>query len=167
LNIAHHIGKANAPKIQAAYWVGGYQASDTTVSITDSTKNYASGMIQLNTTTGEYVALSAPFTPVQEGALAYIPVGEMGILLYVGGEVPSIQNGINATLTPVCTQQASQQIVRNLTIASRMHGTMSKYTISPGANGITSPPRGQLLPELNFALLFNTMKALRLMKFSS
>ncbi|KAJ5907096.1 uncharacterized protein N7473_004012 [Penicillium subrubescens] len=65
--------KANAPKIQAAYWVGGYQASDTTVSITDSTKNYVSGMIQLNTTTGEYVALSAPFTPVQEGALTYIP----------------------------------------------------------------------------------------------
>lgn len=72
-------------------------------------------MIQLNTTTGEYAALPAPFTPVQEGALTYIPVGEMGILVYVGGEVPSIQNGINATLTPVCTRQSSQQIAQNLT----------------------------------------------------
>ncbi|KAJ5937351.1 hypothetical protein N7454_004651 [Penicillium verhagenii] len=90
----------NAPAIQAAYWVGGYQASDTTTTITDSTMNYASGMIQLNTTTGIYTSLAAPFTPVQDGSLSYIPVGDMGILVYIGGEVPSIQNGINATLTP-------------------------------------------------------------------
>ncbi|KAJ5266977.1 Kelch-type beta propeller [Penicillium angulare] len=90
----------NAPQIQAAYWVGGYQDSDTTVTITDSTVNYAKGMIQLNTTTGIYTSLEAPFTPVQDGSLSYIPVGEMGILVYVGGEIPSIQDGINATLVP-------------------------------------------------------------------
>ncbi|KAF9894833.1 hypothetical protein FE257_004454 [Aspergillus nanangensis] len=90
----------NAPDIQAAYWLGGYQSSDTTLSITDKTVDYAAGMIQFNTTTGVFTQLDAPFTPVQQGALVYIPVGEQGILVYVGGEVPSVQEGINATLTP-------------------------------------------------------------------
>ncbi|KAE8379096.1 hypothetical protein BDV26DRAFT_176784 [Aspergillus bertholletiae] len=90
----------DVPQIQAAYWVGGYQNSDTTPAITDKTVDYATGMIQFNTTTGTFTQLDAPFTPVQQGALVYVPVGEMGILVFVGGEVPSIQNGINATLTP-------------------------------------------------------------------
>lgn len=90
----------DAPQIQAAYWVGGYQDSDTTPAITDKTVDYATGMIQFNTTTGTFTQLDAPFTPVQQGALVYLPVGEKGILVFVGGEVPSIQKGINATLTP-------------------------------------------------------------------
>ncbi|KAB8264201.1 hypothetical protein BDV32DRAFT_135551 [Aspergillus pseudonomiae] len=90
----------DAPQIQAAYWVGGYQDSDTTPAITDKTVDYATGMIQFNTTTGTFTQFDAPFTPVQQGALVYLPVGEKGILVFVGGEVPSIQNGINATLTP-------------------------------------------------------------------
>ena len=98
--------ETNAPEIQADYWVGGYQAYDTTISITDDTqKDYATGMIQLNTTTGVYTGLDAPFTPVQDGSLSYLPeVGEMGVLVFVGGEVPSIQNGDNATLTPVSAE---------------------------------------------------------------
>lgn len=62
-------------------------------------------MIQLNTTTGVYTGLEAPFTPVQDGSLSYLPdVGEMGMLVFMGGEVPSIQNGENATFTPVSDQ---------------------------------------------------------------
>ncbi|KAE8313114.1 hypothetical protein BDV41DRAFT_564630 [Aspergillus transmontanensis] len=90
----------DAPQIQAAYWVGGFQNRDTTPAITDSTVDYATGMIQFNTTTGTFTQLDAPFTPVQQGALVYLPIGEKGVLVFVGGEVPSIQNGINATLTP-------------------------------------------------------------------
>ncbi|KAE8163035.1 hypothetical protein BDV40DRAFT_264045 [Aspergillus tamarii] len=91
---------ANVPEIQAAYWVGGFQNRDTTPAITDSTVGYATGMIQFNTTTGTLTQLDAPFTPVQQGALVYLPAGEMGVLVFVGGEVPSIKDGINATLTP-------------------------------------------------------------------
>ncbi|KAL3433351.1 hypothetical protein BDV09DRAFT_205396 [Aspergillus tetrazonus] len=91
---------ADAPEIQAAYWIGGYQDSNTTTSITDSTKKYASGMIQFNTTTEEYVVLDAPFTPLQEGALVYLPVNSMGALLFFGGKVPSVREGIDAELTP-------------------------------------------------------------------
>ncbi|KAL4812318.1 hypothetical protein BDW67DRAFT_170416 [Aspergillus spinulosporus] len=91
---------ADAPEIQAAYWIGGYQDSNTTTSITDGTKKYASGMIQFNTTTEEFIVLDAPFTPVQEGALVYLPVNRMGALLFFGGEVPSVQEGIDAELTP-------------------------------------------------------------------
>ncbi|KAL2863953.1 putative cell wall anchored protein [Aspergillus lucknowensis] len=90
----------DVPEIQAAYWIGGYQSSDTTLSITDDTKVYATGMIQFNTTTQEFSLLDAPFTPVQEGALVHIPVGELGVLVYFGGEVPSVQSGTNAELTP-------------------------------------------------------------------
>lgn len=92
---------ADAPEIQAAYWIGGYQDSNTTTSITDKTKKYASGMIQFNTTTEEYVVLDAPFTPLQEGALVYLPVNRMGALLFFGGEIPSVREGIDAELTPV------------------------------------------------------------------
>ncbi|KAJ5648013.1 hypothetical protein N7490_004385 [Penicillium lividum] len=89
----------NAPDIQAAFWIGGYRSSSTTTTITDSTEEYTQKMIQLNTTTGQYKSLSGPYDAVQEGSLSYIPVGDMGILVYIGGEVPSIQNGVNATLT--------------------------------------------------------------------
>lgn len=58
-------------------------------------------MIQLNTTTGQYTSLNSPYNAVQEGSLSYVPVGDMGILVYIGGEVPSIQDGVNATLTSV------------------------------------------------------------------
>ncbi|KAL5043597.1 hypothetical protein BDW71DRAFT_187728 [Aspergillus fruticulosus] len=95
-----HGAYADAPEIQAAYWIGGYQDSDTTTSITDDTKKYANGMIQFNTTTEEFAVLDAPFTPVQEGALVYLPTNRMGALLFFGGEVPSVQEGIDAELTP-------------------------------------------------------------------
>jgi hypothetical protein len=91
----------NVPDLQAAYWVGGYQSSNTTPSITDDTKEYTSVMLQFNTTTGEFSQLDAPFTPVQEGALVYIPNRRLGTLIYFGGEVPSEQSGTDATLTPV------------------------------------------------------------------
>ncbi|KAL3486353.1 hypothetical protein BJX62DRAFT_215348 [Aspergillus germanicus] len=90
----------NVPELQTAYWVGGYQSSDTTSSITDDTKVYTTVMLQFNTTTGELFQLDAPFTPVQEGALVYVPNRRLGTLIYFGGEVPSEQSGTDATLTP-------------------------------------------------------------------
>ncbi|CAG8021748.1 unnamed protein product [Penicillium salamii] len=89
----------NAPQIQAGYWIGGYRASGTTTTITDSTREYATGLIQLNTTTGIYTSLDGPYEAVEEGSLSYVPVGDMGILVYIGGDVPSIKDGINATMT--------------------------------------------------------------------
>ncbi|CAG7959708.1 unnamed protein product [Penicillium olsonii] len=89
----------NAPRIQAGYWIGGYRASGTTAAITDSTREYATGLIQLNTTTGIYTSLDGPYEAVEEGSLSYVPVGDMGILVYIGGDVPSIKDGINATMT--------------------------------------------------------------------
>ncbi|CAI7635574.1 uncharacterized protein N7487_002539 [Penicillium crustosum] len=89
----------NAPAIQAGFWIGGYRASGTTASITDSTRDYATGMIQLNTTTGQYTALDGPYEAVEEGSLSYVPVGDKGILVYIGGDVPSIKDGINATMS--------------------------------------------------------------------
>lgn len=105
--LTYRIAYVDAPQIQAAYWVGGFQNSDTTPAITDSTVDYATGMIQFNTTTGTFTQLDAPFAPVQQGALVYLPIGEKGVLVFVGGEVPSIQNGINATLTPVSVWTAA------------------------------------------------------------
>ncbi|KAK2775506.1 hypothetical protein FQN52_003975 [Onygenales sp. PD_12] len=90
----------NVPSIQSGYWIGGYQSSDTTLDITDKTKRYSSTMLHFNTTTGEIEQLHAPFSPVEQGALVHIPVGELGILVYFGGEVPSVADGIDATLTP-------------------------------------------------------------------
>ncbi|KAL4814748.1 hypothetical protein BDW67DRAFT_165117 [Aspergillus spinulosporus] len=90
----------NVPELQAAYWLGGYQSRDTTPSITDDTKTYATGMIQFNTTTEVYTLLDAPFMPVQQGALVYLPTLYRGVLLYFGGEVPSVQDGIDAQLSP-------------------------------------------------------------------
>lgn len=58
-------------------------------------------MIQLNTSTGEYSPLTPPFPAVQEGSLSYLPVGDMGILVYIGGDVPSTPDGISPTMTPV------------------------------------------------------------------
>lgn len=91
-----------ARAIQAAYWVGGFQDKSTTLSITDKTEAiYAKGMIQFNTTTQQFTALEAPFAPVQEGALLYLPVGEMGILVFIGGDTPSVQDGSDIELTAV------------------------------------------------------------------
>ncbi|KAJ6132649.1 hypothetical protein N7471_007864 [Penicillium samsonianum] len=89
----------NAPAIQAGFWIGGYRDSGTTPSITDSTKEYGTGLIQLNTTTGQYTSLDGPYEAVQEGSLSYVPVGDGGILVYIGGDVPSIKDGINATMS--------------------------------------------------------------------
>jgi hypothetical protein len=50
--------------------------------------------------TGEFRQVAAPFTPVQNGALVYVPVGE-GVLVYMGGETPSVADGVNATMAPV------------------------------------------------------------------
>lgn len=91
----------NAPAIHAGYWIGGYRASGTTASITDATKEYAKGLIQLNTTTGDYTSLDGPYNAVEEGSLSYVPVGDKGILVYIGGDVPSIADGINATMSSV------------------------------------------------------------------
>lgn len=91
----------NAPAIHAGFWIGGYQGSGTTASITDSTRDYATGLIQLNTTTGQYTSLDGPYQAVEEGSLSYVPVGDMGILVYIGGDVPSIKKGINATMSSV------------------------------------------------------------------
>lgn len=88
-------------EIQAAYWVGGFQNSDTTPTITDSTVDYATGIIEFNKTTGTLKQFDALFTAVQQGALVYPPLGEKGVLVVVGGEVPFIKDGINAILTPV------------------------------------------------------------------
>ena len=84
---------ANAPGVQGAFWVGGYQSSDTTPDITDDTRTYAKGMIALNTTTQDFVRLDAPFAPVQNGAMVFLPVGPQGVLVYFGGEVPSKDSG--------------------------------------------------------------------------
>jgi hypothetical protein len=96
----------NAPAIQAGFWVGGYQGSGTTASITDSTKKYASEMIQLNTTTGRYTSMNAPYNAVEEGSLSYLPVGDNGILVYIGGDVPSVKNGVNATMTAMSIRRS-------------------------------------------------------------
>ncbi|GIK03408.1 hypothetical protein Aspvir_007477 [Aspergillus viridinutans] len=85
--------------MDSSFWVGGYQDRDTTPAITDQSKVYADGMIAFNTTSGEFRQLSAPFSPVQNGALVYVSVGE-GLLVYVGGETPSVADGVNATMTP-------------------------------------------------------------------
>lgn len=105
----------NAPDIQAAFWVGGYRGSGTTSTITDSTNDYVGGMVQLNTTTGQYTSLAGPYDAVQEGSLSYIPVGDMGILVYLGGEVPSVADGVNATLTSVSfkTPRSSNTLLIN------------------------------------------------------
>ncbi|KAB8233993.1 uncharacterized protein BDW43DRAFT_310668 [Aspergillus alliaceus] len=87
---------ADAPQVQAAYWVGFIK----TAILRPPTPIYTTGMIQFNTTTGTFTQFDAPFTPVQRGALVCVPVGEKGALVFVGGEVPSVQKGINATLTP-------------------------------------------------------------------
>ncbi|KAJ9488880.1 hypothetical protein VN97_g4406 [Penicillium thymicola] len=89
----------NAPAIQAGFWVGGYRASGTAASITDSPRDYVTGMIQLNTTTGQYTALDGPYETVEEGSLSYVPIGDKEILVYIGGDVPSIEDGINATMS--------------------------------------------------------------------
>lgn len=101
----------NAPAIQAGYWIGGYQGSGTTASITDSTKDYATGLIQLNTTTGMYTSLDGPYEAVEEGSLSYVPIGDMGILVYIGGDVPSIKDGINATMSSVSFEDSSIKLL--------------------------------------------------------
>ncbi|GFG17388.1 hypothetical protein IFM5058_08449 [Aspergillus udagawae] len=90
---------SNVPRLQSSFWVGGFQDRDTTPAITDQSRAYADGMIAFNTTSGEFRQLSAPFTPVQNGALVYVPVGD-GVLVYMGGETPSVADGVNATMVP-------------------------------------------------------------------
>jgi hypothetical protein len=91
------------PHLQSSFWAGGYQDRDTTPAITDQRRVYADGMITFNTSTGEFRQVAAPFTPVQNGALVYVPVGE-GVLVYMGGETPSVADGVNATMAPVSYQ---------------------------------------------------------------
>ncbi|KAL2840940.1 hypothetical protein BJX68DRAFT_278857 [Aspergillus pseudodeflectus] len=112
--------------------VGGYQSSNTTPSITDNTKEHTTVMLQFNTTTGEFSQLDAPFTPVQEGALVYVPNRRLGTLIYFGGEVPSEQTGIDATLTPV-----SQVFVCWISRCNRfrMHRTTCRSMVSRRKRG--------------------------------
>lgn len=58
-------------------------------------------MIQYNTTTGGFTQLDAPFTPVQNGALAHIPVGDYGVLVFFGGETPASADAVNTSLSSV------------------------------------------------------------------
>jgi hypothetical protein len=87
--------------MQSAFWVGGYQSSETTTEITGLTNKYVRGMIQFNTTTGSFTQLDAPFTPVQNGALVHIPVGDSGVLVYFGGETPASADAVNTSLSLV------------------------------------------------------------------
>ncbi|QIX01679.1 hypothetical protein AMS68_007196 [Peltaster fructicola] len=87
----------NVPDRQNAYYVGGYQDSTTSKTITDGLKHFATKMIAFNTTSASPNTLSAPFLPVQNGAVTYLPYGKAGSLLYFGGETPS-----SATVTD-CT----------------------------------------------------------------
>lgn len=100
----------NATGIQTSFWIGGYRSSSTTLTITDSTEEYARGVIQLKTTTGQYTSLDEPYDDVQAGSLSYEPIGDMGILVYIGDEVPSIQDGVNATLTSVASKLVGQAL---------------------------------------------------------
>ena len=45
--------------------------------------------------------LDSPYTAVEQGALVFLPFGDEGILVFMGGEVPSIAKGANATLSSV------------------------------------------------------------------
>lgn len=89
---------ANAPSINAAFWVGGFQSSDTTPAITNATLEFATGMLRFNTSTQSVDSLPAPFTPVQNGALNFLNIGG-GLLVYIGGETPEKQDGANMTFT--------------------------------------------------------------------
>ncbi|KAA8914640.1 hypothetical protein FN846DRAFT_926013 [Sphaerosporella brunnea] len=89
---------ANAPAIQAAYWIGGYQSSDTTPEITDDKKIYPSGMMMLNTTTNEIRNITTPFGSTQGGAVVFLPTPGMGSLVYIGGEV--VKTGTSSAGTP-------------------------------------------------------------------
>ena len=91
----------DAPDVQAAFWLGGYQSSDTSPLYDDDTKSYSDKMYQLNTTTGQFTMLDSPYTAVEQGALVFLPFGDEGILVFMGGEVPSIAKGANATLSSV------------------------------------------------------------------
>ncbi|OXV06242.1 hypothetical protein Egran_05990 [Elaphomyces granulatus] len=88
----------NVRTMQSAFWVGGYQSSETTTEITGPGNKYVEGMIQFNTTTGNFTQLDAPFTPVQNGALVHIPVGDSGVLVYFGGETPVSADAVQNTL---------------------------------------------------------------------
>lgn len=94
------LAHANAPAINAAFWVGGFQSSDTTPAITNATLEFATGTLRFNTSTQSVDSLPAPFTPVQNGALNFLNIGG-GLLVYIGGETPEKQDGINMTFTVV------------------------------------------------------------------
>lgn len=60
-------------------------------------------MLVFNTTTQEASQVNAPFAPVQNGALVYLPYGDEGVLLFFGGENPSAVTGqhLDEDATPV------------------------------------------------------------------
>lgn len=137
----------NVPELQAAYWLGGYQTKQTTSSITDGTKSYATGMIQYNTTTMEYTLLEAPFTPVQQGALVYLPARDKGALVFLGGEVPARKDGVDTEITPVRLPNLRCSLQTN---RPRTHGTTSRSTILKRACGINKLPRAMWHVGPNF-----------------
>ncbi|KAE8359319.1 hypothetical protein BDV27DRAFT_162759 [Aspergillus caelatus] len=52
-----------------------------------------------NGAAGELKQLDSPFKAVRINALVYLPVEEVGILMFIGGEVPSVVSESNATYT--------------------------------------------------------------------
>lgn len=146
--IHNYTAYINVPELQAAYYLGGYETKQTTSSITDDTKSYATGMIQYNTTTMEYTLLEAPFTPVQQGALVYLPSRDKGALVFLGGEVPASKSSVDPEITTVrlsglrCSLRANKPRTRGIT---------SRSTILKRACGITKRPQATWHVEPNSA----------------
>lgn len=136
--IHNYTAYVNVPELQAAYYLGGYQTKQTTSSITDGTKSYATGMIQYNTTTMEYTMLEAPFTPVQQGALVYLPARDKGALVFLGGEVPASKDSIDAEITPVRLPSLRCNLQPN---KPRTRGITSRSTILKRVCGINKRPQ--------------------------
>lgn len=93
---------------------------------------YGTGMLQFNTTTQEFTSLDAPVTPVQEGALLYIPVGEMGLLVFIGGDTPSVKDGTDAKLYAVSIVQSRrpQETAANNALFQNSWDSVQVYDIS-------------------------------------
>lgn len=91
--------------MQAGYWVGGFHSTGVSTAANQQTQEYASGMLVFNTTTQEASQVDAPIAPVQNGALIYLPYGDRGVLLFLGGEKPASANGqhLDEEAVPVCT----------------------------------------------------------------
>lgn len=93
LELKQQAANINVPAIEGAFWIGGFHSSGITTTGGDQTQDYAVGMLGFNTTTQVATQLDAPFAPVQEGALQYLPYGDQGLLVYLGGETPSGLSG--------------------------------------------------------------------------